>query len=68
MPIPLREDWKACAVPWNVVFRVVGTCSSCVALFTSSIACDSATPGLRSNEMVTDGSCPRWLTESGPTP
>ncbi len=33
----------------------------------SSIALPSETPGFRLNEMVTDGNCPEWLMESGPT-
>jgi len=54
---------NACAVPWKVALSVGGTCSSSVALFTSAIASESATPGRRSNDRVTEGSWPRWLTE-----
>ena len=32
----------------------------------SVTASPSATPGLRLNEMVTDGICPVWLMVSGP--
>jgi hypothetical protein len=31
-------------------------------------ASPSAIPERRLNESVTDGSCPVWLTDSGPTP
>src|SRR5256885_10165504 len=34
---------------------------------TWATAVPMATPSRRSNEMVTDGSCPEWLTVSGPT-
>ena len=37
-------------------------------LSTAATASPKATPGLRLKEMVTDGSWPRWLTVSGPTP
>ena len=42
--------------------------SGLMAWLTSSMACDNATSGRRSNEKVTEGSCPKWLTESGPNP
>ena len=35
---------------------------------TRATASPSATPGRRLNDSVTDGSCPVWLTDSGPTP
>ena len=35
--------------------------------WTSATAVPIATPGRRSKETVTDGSCPEWLTVSGPT-
>ena len=50
------------------MLSVAGICKSRVALRTASMACDSDTPGLKSNETVTEGSWPSWLTVSGPTP
>ena len=35
---------------------------------TSSTAVPSDAAGARSKEMVTEGSCPEWLTVTGPTP
>ena len=67
MPIPCRELWKACAVPPKEALIVAGTCIAATALLTSSMASDKATPGRTSKENVTDGSCPRWVTASGPT-
>ena len=46
---------------------VAGTCIVAISRLTWSIACDSATPGRRSKEMVTDGNWPRCVTASGPT-
>ena len=43
-------------------------CSVCRAIrCTSATAVPIATPARKSNEIVTDGSCPEWLTVSGPT-
>ena len=39
----------------------------CATCWTWATAVPMATPSRRSNEMVTDGSCPEWLTVSGPT-
>ena len=64
--MPCSELWKACAVPPKDALIVAGTCMVAISLFTSSIAWDRATPGRRSKEKVTDGSCPRWVTDSGP--
>jgi hypothetical protein len=45
---------------------VGGSRISAVAVWISAIACDRATPGVRSNEIVTDGSWPRCVIASGP--
>ena len=66
--MPCSDFSKACAVPWKEVFSVAGACSSTMPLRTSVIASESETPGRRSKEKVTEGSWPRWVTDSGPTP
>src|SRR5205809_8135700 len=38
----------------------------CATCWTWATAVPMATPSRRSNEMVTDGSCPEWLRVSGP--
>src|SRR6266704_2487840 len=59
-------DWKAWAVPVKFVVMLEG--SVCRATrCTSATAVPMETPGFRLNEMVTEGSCPEWLTVSGPT-
>ena len=45
---------------------VAGNCISSVAWLISLMASPIATPGLRSNDSVTAGNCPRWLIASGP--
>jgi len=53
-------------VPPNEVVTLEG--STCRATrCTAATAVPSDTFGWRSNEIVTDGSCPEWLTVSGPT-
>ena len=64
-PRPFSESWNACAVPWNVVEIADGSVAARRCLI-SSTASPSASPGLRLNEIVTDGSWPVWLTVSGP--
>ena len=52
-PCPFSDAWKACAVPWKLVFSVAGTRSSrwtCSTCFTASL---SDTPGFVLNEIVT---------------
>src|SRR2546422_4646420 len=66
MARPDIAAWKACAVPWNLVVTLGGRMPA-PASFTSLTASPSETPGLRLNEIVTAGSWPRWLTDSGPT-
>src|SRR3954464_6584796 len=64
-PSPCNDDSNACAVPWNIVEIVAGTvaAATCRIWVTAS---PSARPGLRLNEIVTDGSWPVWLTNNGP--
>ena len=62
------DAWNAWAVPWKDALMVAGTCISCIAFSITSMPSDSDSPARRSNERVTDGSCPRWLTLKGPTP
>jgi hypothetical protein len=52
-------------VPWNVVPIVDGNVDA-AALWIADTASPSANPGFRLNEIVTDGSWPVWLTDSGP--
>ncbi len=67
-PWPFSESWKAWAVPWNVALSVAGMRSSRCTASTWAVASLSDTPGLVLNEMVTEGSWPRWVTTSGPSP
>src|SRR6266404_9206985 len=67
MPMLASEVWEACAVPWKVVFSVSGTFISTEARRTSAMAWLSDTPGRKSNDRLTEGSWPRWVTVSGPT-
>ena len=67
MPRPASDCWNAWAVPWKLVVMEMGSIEA-ARLCTSLTAWPSATPGARSNEMVTEGSWPVWLTVSGPTP
>jgi hypothetical protein len=46
---------------------VAGGRISAIALSISLMASPIATPGFRSNDIVTAGNWPRWLIESGPT-
>ena len=55
MPIPCSESSNACAVPEKLAVSVAGTCSSRIVPRIVSIACERETPGLRSNENVTEG-------------
>ena len=64
-PRPCIESWNACAVPWKLPDTVPGSVSR-AASCTRATASPSATPGRRLNDSVTDGSCPVWLTDSGP--
>ena len=61
-PRPCIEAWNACAVPWKLVVIVAGSQVSRRRVSTPSTASPSGTPGLRLNEIVTDGSWPEWLT------
>jgi hypothetical protein len=67
-PCPLSESWKAWAVPWKLMLSVAGGRSSRRTASTWATASLSETPGRGLNEIVTDGSCPRCVTVSGPTP
>jgi hypothetical protein len=46
---------------------VAGICIVAVSRLTCSIACDSAHAGRRSKEIVTEGSWPWCVIDSGPT-
>src|SRR5438552_18458003 len=65
-PSPCSESWNACAVPWKLVVTVEGSVAAANA-WIADTASPNATPGLRLNEIVTDGNWPVWLTLSGPT-
>src|SRR5450759_3530759 len=62
---PPTDDWKTCAVPWNVAGIVIGRISF-AAFRTRAVASLSATPRRTLKEIVADGTCPRWFTERGP--
>lgn len=61
-----REVWKAWAVPWKTAWTPAGRVSRARRSI-SRIAGPMAAWGLRLKEMVTEGSCPRWLTVRGAT-
>ena len=64
---PCWLDWNAWAVPANaVVTSEVSTARP--AACTSVTASESPVPGLTSNDRVTAGSWPAWVTDSGPSP
>src|ERR1700739_5120726 len=65
-PSPESDDWKACALPWNVVVVVGGRACLARSLI-SATASPIEVPGLRLKEIVTAGNCPRWFTERGPS-
>src|SRR5256885_16092069 len=58
-------DWNAWAVPEKLVV-MLDRSVCCATRCTWATAVPMATPSRKSNEMVTDGSCPEWLTLSGP--
>ena len=51
----VSESWNACALPWKVVVRPRGSCSSRSARWTASVAVPSATPWARLKLMVIAG-------------
>ncbi len=55
----LVDCWNAWAVPWNDPCAVCGRLSSRCVCWITLTASESAMPGSRLNEIVTDGSCPR---------
>src|ERR1700691_6388302 len=61
-----NEDWKAAAVPWNAVVRLIGRPRSCSVCSMALTASPSETPGAVLNEIVVAGSCPKWVINSGP--
>ena len=67
-PAPAATRWNACAVPWKLGGHVGRQ------LISRAMRCDrgrrrrpATPPARRSNDSVTDGSWPGWLTVSGPT-
>src|SRR5262249_1593813 len=66
-PWPFSEAWNAWAAPWKLPMSVAGARTSRTTCWTCDTAWLSDTPSLRLNEIVTDGSWPRWLTVSGPS-
>src|SRR5450756_654207 len=62
---PCWLAWNACAVPEKLVVIAEGMVVAAAAS-TAAVACPSATPGRVLKEIVTDGSCPEWVMESGP--
>ncbi len=67
-PCPRRNDWNACAVPWNDAGDRVGHLQlRAPRVSMRSTAWLSDTPGARLNDSVTDGTWPRWLIVAAPT-
>jgi hypothetical protein len=64
---PRNDSWNSFTVPWKLTPIVAGIRSSRTASFTRAAASPSEKPGRRLNETVIAGSCPKWLTVSGPT-
>src|SRR3990170_1540714 len=64
---PCVDDWNAWAAPWKLGVMFGGSVAL-AALSTRGTASLRDTPGLRLKEIVTEGSCPRWFTRSGPVP
>src|SRR6516164_8383338 len=60
------DCWKTLAWPSKLVVMVGGSRRSATC-FTCVVAAPSDTPGLRPNDTDTDGSCPEWLIDCGPT-
>src|SRR5258705_13488809 len=60
------DCWKTLAWPSKLVEIVGGRIRSATAL-TCAVAVPSDTPGLSPNDTDTDGSCPEWLIDCGPT-
>jgi len=65
---PWNDFSNSLTVPWKFALMVAGICKSRTAVFTRSAASPSEKPGLRLNDTVTAGSCPKWFTLSGPKP
>src|SRR5271155_4695452 len=61
-----KEDWNCSAAPANVVVTVEGRVLA-ASVLTSSSALPNEAPGAILNEIVTEGICPLWLTDSGPS-
>ncbi len=53
-------------MPWKLPDTVLGSVSR-ASCSTRATASPSATPGAMLNDSVTDGSCPMWFTDCGPT-
>src|SRR6478752_3078860 len=60
------DSWNTLAWPSKLVEMVAGSTRSAKAL-TLAVASPSETPGRRPNDSDTDGSCPEWLMDCGPT-
>src|ERR1700682_1184295 len=65
-PRLLIDCWNTLAEPSKLVVIVAGSTRSATRL-TCAVAAPSDTPGLRPNDTDTDGSCPEWLIDCGPT-
>src|SRR5215471_13155878 len=65
-PRLLIDCWKTLAWPSKLVVMIGGSTRSATC-FTCAVAAPSETPGRRPNETDTDGSCPEWLIDCGPT-
>ena len=52
------DDWKAWALPWKLVASDTGLPSSFSTCWMAATACPIETPGMRLNEIVTEGTGP----------
>jgi hypothetical protein len=55
---PANDDWKAWALPWNVVARDAGLPACCSIYRIAATASPSATPGFKLNEIMVEGNIP----------
>src|SRR5262245_32181070 len=60
------DCWNTFADPSKLVV-IVGGSSRSATCFTCAVAAPSETPGRNPNDTDTDGSCPEWLIDCGPT-
>src|SRR6478736_5432921 len=65
-PMLLIDCWNTLAWPSKLVEMIGGSTRSATCL-TWAVATPSETSGFSPNDTETDGSCPEWLIDCGPT-